>query len=169
MRCWIKCHGMPIQYLSWRPHDFQPDTPAVHRWFASASNDATAKVYDLAPLYEPEFMTDPKSNYLRRISSDCSLNGHGGLRVISLAWSPHNDNLILTTSYDRTAVVSRNSLPLGRTYGTIFILCIFTNYIRFGIFKTRLGWLGTQGISTASCLLSSIQWILSKLSRAVMS
>jgi len=76
------------------------------KFFASAANDGTAKVYNLEQLYDPAFLANPEAPVLEFISSSLILNGHRGLRVIQVVWSPHNDNHILTISYDRTAVVS---------------------------------------------------------------
>jgi WD40 repeat protein len=94
---------MAIQYLAWRPFDFLASEVDgnEHKWLVSASNDSTARLYDLKELFERDGDGEPKIV----ISSEATLTEHGS-RVLSAAWSPHNVNLLVTVSYDSTAIVS---------------------------------------------------------------
>jgi WD40 repeat protein len=123
MRCWIKCHLRAVQFLTWRPFDFDINSEAGSsnnsgtRWLASASNDGTTRLYNLNALFDilsteaaqkqeqAESGTPENKEPLMIISSEATLQGHG-VRVISCAWSPHNKNLLVTVAYDCTAIVS---------------------------------------------------------------
>jgi WD40 repeat protein len=84
-----------------------PESHSQEKWFASASSDGSARVFNLAQLFTEEFKESSSSTkVVQVISSVATFSGHGGLRVIALAWSPYDDNLLVTVGYDKTAVVS---------------------------------------------------------------
>ncbi|ODN03766.1 Gem-associated protein 5 [Orchesella cincta] len=122
LKCWIKCHGRAIQFLSWRPFDFiQKKLTSDHKqvWFASTSNDATARLFNLEGPLAEAFMTDDTATPKLLISSAATLRSPNGERIISCAWSPHDPDLILTVSYDKSGIVWNitNGAPIARYFG----------------------------------------------------
>lgn len=125
LKCWIKCHSRAIQFLTWRHNDFVQSqlTPDYkHRWFASTSNDATVRLFDLESIFEKEFLEDDNQEPKLLISSQAKLSSPSDLRMISCAWSPHDSNLLVTVSYDSTAIVWNitdgvNGVPIARYFG----------------------------------------------------
>src|SRR5438874_1670365 len=71
LKCWIVCHSRSIQFFSWRMHDFF-DTAGSAKWFATASNDGTARLHDLGQLYSKEFLESNSGEPIQVISSQVS-------------------------------------------------------------------------------------------------
>ncbi|CAL8125894.1 unnamed protein product [Orchesella dallaii] len=122
LKIWIKCHGRAIQFLSWRPFDFiQKKLSPSHKqvWFASTSNDATARLFNFEGLFDESFMADDTAKSKLLISSAATLRIPNGERIISCAWSPHDPELILTVSYDKTGIVWNiaTGTPIARYFG----------------------------------------------------
>lgn len=110
LKCWIKCHNRAIQYLAWRPFDFLDDQPADHdeKLLATASNDGSVRVINLVNLFQKDVLEDVEMTQeaIQIFKSDKTFRGHGGFHVLSVAWSHHNPNHLVSVSYDNTAVVS---------------------------------------------------------------
>ncbi|XP_072171181.1 gem-associated protein 5-like, partial [Diadema setosum] len=75
--------------------------PKRRFWLASGSNENEVEIYDLAGLFGEE-TTHQLS--VPMTSSHQTLRGHSA-RVTSLAWSPHGDGRLLSTSFDNSAQI----------------------------------------------------------------
>lgn len=93
----IVAHKKLIQCLKWHPpFTFQSVEPSkFDNWLAVASNDVNIKVFSVTVANNGE----PSTSTLA-----ATLSGHKE-RVVSLAWSPHEDGKLLSASYDGTAQV----------------------------------------------------------------
>jgi len=112
LKCWIKCQTRAVQCLAWRAYDFSQDHGSSHseRLFAVASNDNTACVFNVQEVFSSSQEDSPQKAFepLELVSSFITFKGHG--KVISLAWSPHNPDLIISCSFDKTSAVSFNCM-----------------------------------------------------------
>ncbi|KAM4620896.1 gem-associated protein 5 [Polymixia lowei] len=95
--CSIQQHHKIINTLRWH-HDHGPQ-PELHFLLASGSSNAKVYIHDLrsvieSPADSPVVMTEPYR----------TLCGHTA-KITNLAWSPHHNARLVTTSYDGTAQV----------------------------------------------------------------
>lgn len=86
----LKAAQKLIQNLKWHPSESKWKS-----WLAVASNENAIHLFDLKNVSElPSIVTSPSK----------TLSGHL-MRVTHLNWSPHNEDLLLSVSYDGTAQV----------------------------------------------------------------
>ncbi|XP_028277545.1 gem-associated protein 5 [Parambassis ranga] len=95
--CSIQQHHKIINTLRWHPDLSSP--PELHGLLASGSSNAIVYVHDLRSVIEnppesPVVLTEPH----RRLC------GHTA-KITGMAWSPHHQARLVTTSYDGTAQV----------------------------------------------------------------
>lgn len=125
LKCWIKCHSRAIQFMSWRISDFlesKINPEHKHRWFATTSNDATVRLFNLESIFEKDFLENETEEPKLLITSQAKLSSPSDLRIISCAWSPHDPNLLVTVSYDSTAIIWNITdgvvgVPIARYFG----------------------------------------------------
>ncbi|XP_074619191.1 gem-associated protein 5-like isoform X2 [Acropora palmata] len=101
----LMTHKKSITTLVWH-HGFSDITTAdvvsCKHWLASGSNESVIHVHDLNSMLgdfsNPRPRAAPITECFRQLS------GHSG-RVTGLSWSPHQSELLLSSSYDGTAQV----------------------------------------------------------------
>ncbi|KAK3100512.1 hypothetical protein FSP39_021082 [Pinctada imbricata] len=100
--CCIHIHHKLINSLQWHPiHTTVSSSTSAYRYYmASGSNESAIQIVDLTSAIENKTETEAVLITQPKVS----LLGHSH-RITNLQWSPHDDLLIASVSYDGTARV----------------------------------------------------------------
>ncbi|KAG5443178.1 Gem-associated protein 5 [Clonorchis sinensis] len=94
--CRISCHTKGVNCLAWSFDRY---------WLAIGTNESFITVIDVGHVLKQA--TKPNTSSFRQISTHLAhLEGHGN-RITCLDWSPHENGLLLSASFDGTANVWR--------------------------------------------------------------
>lgn len=96
----LEVQRKPAECLAWHPSQapFSDCNSPLMYWLACSSTDGKIFVYDLSQL------ATPSPEVHRILQPTLQLSGHNA-KVVSLAWSPFQETLLASASYDRTVQV----------------------------------------------------------------
>lgn len=119
----LEAQKKPAECLVWHPSQapFSDCNSHLMYWLACSSTDGKIFVYDLSQL------ATPSPDVHRILQPTLQLSGHTA-KVVSLAWSPFQETLLASASYDRTVQVwDVEKAQLVATYqghsGRVFSVC----------------------------------------------